>query len=145
MRFVALHIPLILGVKVLHLIVVTQARVLCLIYTPKARGPRVDILGRAQVTVLQPLCNTFTPHIEGSLCGLNVMYHNHNSPGVLQLPWCATTSQWNVVQLPIGMHIITLQLPLVCCNNTRKPIETNCSTTLYIDTPNLPSIMGLSC
>ena len=36
MRFVALLIPLILGVKVLHLIVVTQAQVLCLICTPEA-------------------------------------------------------------------------------------------------------------
>ena len=48
-----------------------------------------------------------------SFCGLNVMYHNHISPGVLQLPCCATASQWNVVQLPIGMHKIMLQLPLV--------------------------------
>ena len=39
------------------------------------------------------------------------MYHNHSSPGVLQLPWCATASQWNVVQLPIRMHIIMLQHP----------------------------------
>ena len=30
--------------------------------------------------------------------------HNHSSPDVLQLPCCATTSQWNVVQLSIGMH-----------------------------------------
>ena len=58
------------------------------------------------------------------------MYHNHSSPGVLQLPWCATTSQWNVVQLPIGMHIIMIQLPLVCCNDTRKPMQTSCITTL---------------
>ena len=41
------------------------------------------------------ICITFTPQIKGSFCGLNVMYHNHNSPGVLQLPWYATTSQWN--------------------------------------------------
>ena len=31
---------------------------------------------------------------------LNVMYRNHSSPGVLQFP--------------IGIHIIMLQLPLVC-------------------------------
>ena len=66
-----------------YLIVVTQAWVLCLICTPKVRGPqarglragsghihgmacpssaqglRVNISGRARVTVLQPLCNTF--------------------------------------------------------------------------------------
>ena len=65
-------------------------------------------------------------------------------PGVLQLPWCATTSQWNVVQLPIGMHIIMLQLPLVYCNDTRKPIQTSCITTLYIDTPNQLSTVGFS-
>ena len=44
---------------------------------------------------------------------MNVIYHSHSSPGVLQLSWCAITSQWSVVQLPIGMHIIMLQLPLV--------------------------------
>ena len=91
------------------------------------------------------ICNTFTPQIKGSFCGLNVMYHNHSSPGVLQLSWYATTSQWNVVQLPIGMHIIMLQLSLVCCDDTRKPIQTSCITILYIDTPNLLSIMGLNC
>ena len=51
-------------------------------------------------------CNTFTPQLNGSFCGFNVMYHNYSSPGVLQLPWCATTSQWNVVQLRIGMECI---------------------------------------
>ena len=39
--------------------------------------------------------------IKGSFCDLNVMHHNHSSPGVLQLPWCAAISQWNVVQLPL--------------------------------------------
>ena len=48
------------------------------------------------------------------------MYHFHTSDqrfcicyicdvarmGVLQLPNCATTSQWNVVELPIGMQLI---------------------------------------
>ena len=58
-------------------------------------------------------------------CGLNVMYHNHSSLGVLQLPWCATTSQWNVTQLPIGMHAIMLQHPLVCYDDTRKPTHTH--------------------
>ena len=43
---------------------------------------------------LYGICNTFTPQIKGSCCGLNVMYHS--SPGVLQLPWCTTT-------LPTGM------------------------------------------
>ena len=80
------------------------------------------------------ICNTFTPQIKGSFCGLNVMYHNHSSPGVLQLlsgMWynfpveCGTTFQWNVVQLPIGMYIIMLQLPVVCCNDTRKPMQTS--------------------
>ena len=47
MRFVALLISLILGVKVLHLIVVTQAQVLCLICTPEARGLRVYISGQS--------------------------------------------------------------------------------------------------
>ena len=70
------------------------------------------------------ICNTFTHQIiKGNFCGLNVMYHNHSSPGVLQLPWYATTSQWNVVQLPSGIHIIMLQLPLLCYNDTRKPIQ----------------------
>ena len=70
-------------------------------------------------------CNTFTPQIKGSFCGLNVMYHNHGSSCVLQLPWCATTSQCNVVQLPIGMHIIMLQFLLVCYNDNRKPMQTS--------------------
>ena len=40
-------------------------------------------------------CNTFTPQIKGSFCGLNVMYVSQQPqlPGVLQLPWSATTSQ----------------------------------------------------
>ena len=70
-------------------------------------------------------CNTFTPQIKGSFCGINMLYHNHSSPGVLQLPWCAITFQWNAVQLPIGMYIIMLQLPLVCYNDTRKPIHSS--------------------
>ena len=46
-----------------HLIVVTQARVVCLICTPEARGPqaqglRVYISGRPRVPVLQLLCTT---------------------------------------------------------------------------------------
>ena len=41
-----------------HVTVVTQARVVCLICTPEARGPqarglRVDISGRPRVPVLQ--------------------------------------------------------------------------------------------
>ena len=40
MRFVALLIPLILDVKVLHLIVVIQGRMVCLICTPEVRGPQ---------------------------------------------------------------------------------------------------------
>ena len=49
-----------------HVIVVTQARVVCLICTPEARGPqaqglRVDISGRPRVPVLQLLCNTSFP------------------------------------------------------------------------------------
>ena len=54
-----------------------------------------------------------------------------------QLSRCVITSQWNVVQLPIGMHIMMLELPLVCCNDIRKPLQTSCITTLYIDTLNL--------
>ena len=61
------------------------------------------------------------------------MYHNHSSPGVLQLPWCATTSlvcynfpvecgttsywnAYNYVTTSTGM----LPLPLVCCNIDNK-------------------------
>ena len=64
--------------------------------------------------VCMHVCNTCTPQIKVSFCGLHVMYHNHSSPGLLQLSWGATTSQWNVVKLPIGMHIIILQHQLVC-------------------------------
>ena len=53
----------------IHLIVVTQARVFCLICMPESRGLictsarmalgiRAYISGRTQVHVLQPLCNT---------------------------------------------------------------------------------------
>ena len=35
-----------------------QARVVCLICIPEARGLRVDISGRPRVPVLQLLCNT---------------------------------------------------------------------------------------
>ena len=52
----------------------------------------VDISGKSWPHKLYMLCNTFTPQIKESFCGLNVRYHNHGSPGVLQLPWCATTS-----------------------------------------------------
>ena len=72
------------------------------------------------------------------------MYPNHSSPGVLQLPWCATTSQWNVVQLPIGMHITMLQLPLVCYNDTREPMQISLIITLYISTPYKLLIVGLN-
>ena len=46
-----------------HLIVVTWARVFCLICTPEARGPqaqgmRVYISGRTRVYMLQLLCTT---------------------------------------------------------------------------------------
>ena len=68
-------------------------------------------------------CNIFTLQIKGSFCCLNIMYHNHSFPGVLHFPYCATTSQWNVIQLPIEMHIITLQHLLVCYNDTRKPMH----------------------
>ena len=88
------------------------------------------------------LCNPFTPQIKGSFYGLNVMYHNHSSPGVLQLPRCATISQWNVVQLPIGMHIIMLQYPLKCYNDTRKPMQTSWIIILYIVTPYRLSYCG---
>ena len=76
-------------------------------------------------------CNTFTPQIKGSFCGLNVMYHNHSSPGVLQLPWCATISQWNAVQFPSGMHIIMLQLfTFVDCMVTIHVIDLWHQTTI---------------
>ena len=45
MRFVALHILLILGVKVLCVIVVIQVQVVCLICPPSALGLWVYILG----------------------------------------------------------------------------------------------------
>ena len=46
-----------------YFIVVTWARVVCLICLPKAQGPqarglKVDISGRSQVPMLQLLCNT---------------------------------------------------------------------------------------
>ena len=41
------------------------------------------------------VCNAFTPQIKGSYYSLKAMYHNHSSPDVLQLPWCAITSKWN--------------------------------------------------
>ena len=70
---------------------------------PSAVGPaalrlRTNISGKSIVPtyVTSIICNTFTPQIKGSFYGLNVMHHNHSSPGVLQLPWCATTLQWNV-------------------------------------------------
>ena len=48
----------------IHYIVVTWARVVCLIYTPKARGPqarglRVYISGKPRVPMLQLLCTTY--------------------------------------------------------------------------------------
>ena len=47
-----------------HVIVVTWARVICLICMPKARGPqarglRAYISGKSRVPMLQLLCNTF--------------------------------------------------------------------------------------
>ena len=50
-------------IEFIHVTVVTQARVVCLICTPEARGPqarglRVDITGRPRVPVLQLLCNS---------------------------------------------------------------------------------------
>ena len=47
-----------------HLIVVTWARVVCLICMPKARGPqarglRAYISGKSRVPMLQLLCNIF--------------------------------------------------------------------------------------
>ena len=65
------------------------------------------------------ICNTFTPQIKGICCGLNVMYH------IPQLSRCATTFLvcynflWNVLQLPIRMQIIMLQLSMAFCKNTR--------------------------
>ena len=78
-----------------------------------------DNLGSHSVGGFKGRCNTFTPQIKGICCGLNVMYH------IPQLSRCVTTSlvcynfHWNVLQLPIGMHIIMLQLPMACCKNTR--------------------------
>ena len=58
MRFVALLIPLILGVTVLHLIVIIQGRMVYLICTPEVRGPQalrlqVYISDRPLIPVLQ--------------------------------------------------------------------------------------------
>ena len=39
-------------------IVVTWARVVCLIYTPEIRGLRVYISGKPRVPMLQLLCDT---------------------------------------------------------------------------------------
>ena len=71
-----------------------------------------------QLLVLQ-LLNVTISHYRSK--GVSVVflcsYHNHSSPGiynfpgVLQLPWCATTSQWNMVQLPF-------ECILLCYNST---------------------------
>ena len=90
---------------ILHVIVVTWARVICLICMLKARGPQARGL-RAYVHIRQIMsghvttntCNTFTPQIKGICCGLKVMYH------IPQLTRCATTSL--VCYNSIGM----------CCN-----------------------------
>ena len=59
------------------------------------------------------MCNTFTPQIKGICYGLNVMCISH----ITALQECYNF-HWNVLQLPIRMHIIMLQLPMACCKNT---------------------------
>ena len=44
--------------NVIYFLVITWARVVCLICTPNARGQWVDISGRPQVPMLQMLCAT---------------------------------------------------------------------------------------
>ena len=63
----------------------------------KNARPRIPFLWVSYYVsrLLTSPCNNFTPQIKGSFCSLNVMYHNHSSLGVLQLPWCATTYHWN--------------------------------------------------
>lgn len=62
------------------------------------------------------------------------MYLNHCSPGVLQLP-----GVMHAVQLPIGIHAIMLQPPLVASyviispKNQYQQVALPC--THYIDTP----------
>ena len=43
---------------IIHVIVVTWARVICLICMPKARELRVYISGKSRVLMLQLICNT---------------------------------------------------------------------------------------
>ena len=50
---------------------------------------------------LMSTCNTFSPQIKGSFSSLNVMYHNLSSPGVLQLPWCATV--WLTIRIAFSI------------------------------------------
>ena len=118
------------------------------------QGMRVNISGKSCVPMLQLIaCNTFAPQIKGNFCGCELSRYittslvytisqcNTFMPKIkgsfgglhvvcttlqvyqLQLSWCATTSQWNVVHFPL--ESIMLQLPLVCCNDTRKPCNTN--------------------
>ena len=81
------------------------------------------------------LINTFTPLIKSNFCGLNVMYHNYSSPGMLQLPWCATTSQQNVTQLPIEMHNNKLCIQCIPVTWYVMTPETHCTEvelSLYV-------------
>ena len=59
MRFVALLIPLILGVKVLHLIVIIQGRMVCLICTPDVRGSQAFRLRCTYQTDHSYLCYNY--------------------------------------------------------------------------------------
>ena len=72
-RFVTQQIPLICGVKVLHLIVTTRALVLPNMSTlsPRARGPQEYISGRPPAPIPQPL-NTPTPALQP----LNIPLHS---------------------------------------------------------------------
>ena len=47
-----------LKVNIIHVIVVTWARGICLICMPEARGLRAYISGKSRVHMLQVICNT---------------------------------------------------------------------------------------
>ena len=81
------------------------------------------------------ICNTFTPHIKASRHAAYIMLH---SLGVLQLPKCGTTSQWNVVQLPNGMwYNFPLECRYFCLYTFTHNALSHSSNWLHIQSINL--------
>ena len=61
---------------------------------PEGHRPKVQAY-KYQVNSKHPCYKWYVTlsHLRSKKClWLNVMYHKHSSPDVLQLPWCATTS-----------------------------------------------------